>query len=93
MKHASHPEEISKLKVDDLDATIQEVQDDVNLIKQNGVNKIILLSHLGIDFDRNIAQKVNDLDIILGGHTHTLFKEAKKEILPVDFIAGFISKS
>ena len=65
-------------KVDDLDATIKEVQDDVNRIKQNGVNKIILLSHLGIDFERSIAQKVNDLDIIWGGHTHTFFKEAKE---------------
>ena len=32
MKHASHPEEVSKLKVDDLDSTISEIQDDINLI-------------------------------------------------------------
>lgn len=78
MEHTSQPEEISKLNLDNLDSTIAEIQEDVNLIKQNGVNKIILLSHLGVDFDKNIAQKVNDLDVILGGHTHTLFKEAKE---------------
>lgn len=78
MEHTNQPEEISKLNLDNLDSTIAEIQEDVNLIKQNGVNKIILLSHLGVDFDKNIAQKVNDLDVILGGHTHTLFKEAKE---------------
>lgn len=78
MKHANKPEEISRLRVDTIAATIKEIQEDVDKIKQNGINKIILLSHLGIDFDREIAQKVNDVDIILGGHTHTLFTDVKE---------------
>lgn len=75
MEHTARPEQIEALKTDTIDLTIEEIQDDINTLKQNGVNKIILLSHLGVDFDRFIAQKVNDIDVILGGHTHTLFTD------------------
>lgn len=77
IKHSNRPEEVLTLNVDDLERTIQEVQMDIDELKKQGVNKIILLSHLGADVDVEIAKRVNDLDIILGGHTHTLFKEAK----------------
>lgn len=37
---------------------------------------IILLSHLGINTDRQIAKKYNEIDVIIGGHTHhLLYKE------------------
>lgn len=32
----------------------------------------ILLSHCGIDRDREIAERVEGIDIIIGGHSHTL---------------------
>lgn len=76
--HSANAEEIKELRPDDIDLTIREIQDDINSIRQYGVNKIILLSHLGIDFDKLIAQSVNGIDIILGGHTHTLFTEVKE---------------
>lgn len=78
MKHTAQPEEIEKLKPDDIEATISEIREDIELIRQNGVNKIILLSHLGVDMDKQIAEKVEGVDIILGGHTHTLFTEVKE---------------
>lgn len=37
-----------------------------------GVNKIILVTHIGLDQDRLVAQGTTGLDIIVGGHTHTL---------------------
>ncbi len=37
-----------------------------------GVNKIILLSHMGYDEDIALANAVDGVDIIVGGHSHTL---------------------
>ncbi len=36
-----------------------------------GINKIILLSHLGYPQDRELAGRVAGIDIIVGGHSHT----------------------
>jgi 5'-nucleotidase len=40
-------------------------------LKQQGINKIIALTHIGFDNDVLLAQKVSDIDIIIGGHSHT----------------------
>lgn len=37
-----------------------------------GVNKIILLSHLGYQQDMKLAAQVSGVDIIVGGHSHSL---------------------
>ena len=49
-----------------------------DLLKKQGVNKIILLSHLGYEKEKQIAQNVSGIDIILGGHTHNMLPDAKK---------------
>jgi 5'-nucleotidase len=36
-----------------------------------GINKIIILSHLGYENDVKLAKAVAGIDIIVGGHTHT----------------------
>lgn len=35
---------------------------------------IVLLSHLGINDDRRIAERFTEIDVIVGGHTHHLFR-------------------
>ena len=35
---------------------------------------VILLSHLGINDDERVAEEIEGIDVILGGHTHHLFK-------------------
>lgn len=40
-------------------------------LQAQGINKIIALSHLGYEEDVKLAQEVEGLDIIVGGHTHT----------------------
>lgn len=42
------------------------------------VDVIILLSHLGIDFDRQIAQNYPEISVILGAHTHHLLPKGEK---------------
>ncbi|MCJ8150530.1 5'-nucleotidase C-terminal domain-containing protein [Shinella sedimenti] len=41
-------------------------------IEAEGVNKIILLSHVGYKRDKEIAAAVEGIDVIVGGHSHTL---------------------
>ena len=51
---------------------ILAVQKAVNELTQKGVNKIILVSHLGYDVDQALAAQTRGVDIIVGGHSHTL---------------------
>ncbi|PGV53414.1 metallophosphoesterase [Bacillus sp. AFS037270] len=44
----------------------------VDGFKQQGINKIICLSHLGYSSDQYLAVKVKGIDIIVGGHSHTV---------------------
>ncbi len=44
-------------------------------IKQQNVEKILVLSHVGLARDRQIAQNVADIDAIIGGHSHTLLMD------------------
>ena len=50
----------------------QVVQSNVEELTSAGVNKIIVLSHIGYAADLELAQTVTGVDIIIGGHSHTL---------------------
>ncbi len=41
-------------------------------LESQGIDKIILLSHVGLPRDREIAAAVSGIDVIVGGHSHTL---------------------
>ena len=66
------------ISVDDEEQTIKELQEEVNKLKEQGLNKIILLSHTGNKFEKKIAQSVSGIDVILGGHSHELIKGVKQ---------------
>lgn len=55
------------LLTDELTAAQQEI----DALKAQGVNKIILQSHIGYDFDQKIAQQLTDVDVIVGADSHT----------------------
>ncbi|MDN2662167.1 bifunctional UDP-sugar hydrolase/5'-nucleotidase [Psychromonas sp. 14N.309.X.WAT.B.A12] len=44
----------------------------VKAIQAAGINKIILLSHLGYEGDKDLAKAVTGISLIVGGHTHVL---------------------
>ena len=48
-----------------LKGAVKEVQD-------QGVNKIIVVSHVGYERDKEIAAAVDGIDVIVGAHSHTL---------------------
>lgn len=63
----------NQVSVYDPTETINELNKEVKNLEKQGINKIILVSHLGYfgeGGDLNIAQKTEGIDVILGGHTH-----------------------
>ncbi len=53
----------------DLNSTVASY---VSELENQGINKIILLTHLGYDEDVALAGSVEGVDIIVGGHSHTM---------------------
>ena len=70
--------QLEGITVDNIPKTIQEIQAEVNSLKEKGINKIILLSHSGYEVDKAIAKYVDGLDVILGGHSHDLIEGIKE---------------
>lgn len=56
------------VRVLDLKSSVQAAVD--GLTKQ-GINKIVLLTHIGYAEDKALATQLHDVDIIVGGHSHT----------------------
>ncbi len=50
----------------------RSVGESVALLTALGVNKIIVLSHIGYDEDVKLAHSVAGIDVVVGGHSHTL---------------------
>lgn len=46
-----------------------------DLKKQHKVDFVVVLSHLGFEEDKLLAEKVDGIDLICGGHTHTTIKK------------------
>lgn len=65
------------LQILSLDETIKQVQKDVNNLKEQGIDKIIVLSHIGYEGDMLMARATEGVDIILGGHSHDLLRDVK----------------
>ncbi|MDD3437469.1 MAG: bifunctional UDP-sugar hydrolase/5'-nucleotidase [Candidatus Gastranaerophilales bacterium] len=70
--HLSDPEEYGDFNIMPPEKTVPLLQAEVDRMKAQGVNKIILLSHVGYQDDFKLAQAVEGLDIIIGGHNHDL---------------------
>ncbi len=73
-QRATHPDYHKDCTAHDLDTTTKLIQHEINELKKQGINKIILLSHLGLERDKEVAKKTDGIDVIIGGHTHELLK-------------------
>ncbi|WP_234396896.1 5'-nucleotidase C-terminal domain-containing protein [Bacillus massiliglaciei] len=52
-----------------------KTKETIAALEEKGINKIIVLSHLGYYADQKLADEVEGIDVIVGGHTHTLLTE------------------
>ena len=57
---------------------IDSLQADIEELTEQGVTKIIALTHVGFPKDQEIAEAATDLDVIVGGHSHTLFSNTEE---------------
>lgn len=64
-------------EVQSFEDTVANVTNQVKQLQQQGLNKIIVLSHLGRELDQKLAQRVPGIDIIVGGHSHDVIDGIK----------------
>jgi len=50
---------------------IETVAAEAKRLKESGVDIIIAAGHSGYDIDQELAAEVEDLDLVVGGHSHT----------------------
>ena len=67
------------VNVFDFEHTVSALQKEINSLKAKGINRIILLSHVGYDTDKQLASQLDGVDIIIGGHTHSVVEGANKK--------------
>lgn len=48
-------------------------------LEAQGIRHIIVVTHLGLERDRELARSVNGVDVIVGGHTHTYLGPGSKD--------------
>ncbi|CDN55331.1 5'-nucleotidase, ecto (CD73) [Neorhizobium galegae bv. officinalis bv. officinalis str. HAMBI 1141] len=57
---------------------VAKITEAVQGLKAQGVDKIIALTHVGYPRDLAIIAKIPDVDVVVGGHTHTLLSNVAK---------------
>ncbi len=70
----------------DISEVIKIIQSAVDSLEQNGVNKIILLSHGGIEFSKSIATLVKGVDIIVTGGTRLIMGDNTDTLFSSEFV-------
>ncbi|CAN7255934.1 MULTISPECIES: 5'-nucleotidase C-terminal domain-containing protein [unclassified Agrobacterium] len=58
---------------------VAKISEQVQKLKQDGVNKIIALTHVGYPRDLEFIAKIPDVDVVVGGHTHTLLSNTDQK--------------
>ncbi len=56
------------VKLRDLESSVQAA---VDALRSNGINKVILVTHIGYEEDQALAKQLHGVAIIVGGHSHT----------------------
>jgi 2',3'-cyclic-nucleotide 2'-phosphodiesterase (5'-nucleotidase family) len=64
---STHPKNVIDIKFESPEETVKKYVDEL----RDKTDIIVVLSHIGFHADRVLAEKVNGIDIIIGGHSHT----------------------
>ncbi|MEM9787237.1 MAG: metallophosphoesterase, partial [Pseudomonadota bacterium] len=67
---------------------VESLQADVAALTEEGVDIIIALTHVGVNKDMMIAEQVDGLDAVVGGHSHTLFSNTEEGALAYPTMVG-----
>ncbi|OLY82002.1 5'-nucleotidase [Smittium mucronatum] len=69
---------------------VKSVNDCIEKLHTSGINRIILLTHIGYDFDKKLAESINPgVSVIVGGHSHSFLYSGKdKSVIGQNKIMG-----
>ncbi|MFN7155438.1 MAG: bifunctional metallophosphatase/5'-nucleotidase [Acidovorax sp.] len=60
----------------DPDTTFQDetvaAQREIDALRAKGIDKVIVLSHIGYEYDKQVAARLSGVDVVVGGDSHTL---------------------
>ncbi|MEA2077339.1 MAG: bifunctional UDP-sugar hydrolase/5'-nucleotidase [Candidatus Marinimicrobia bacterium] len=68
------PQNLKGIEVTDPVLTTQNL---INTLGSRGIDLFVVVSHMGIGADRRLAEAVPEIDLIVGGHSHTYMREAE----------------
>lgn len=85
LKNLTLPDKISGLRISSYEETLGKYLPE---IKKTKPDLIVVLSHIGVDDDRELAKKFPEVNIFVGGHSHTPLREPIKENRSVIVQAG-----
>lgn len=57
---------------------VECIREEAKRLKAEGVEILIALGHSGFDVDKKIAKEVEDIDLVIGGHTNTFLYNGKQ---------------
>lgn len=57
-------------------AAVDTAREYVPRLRREGAQVVVALTHLGLGADKALAQEVEGIDVIVGGHSHNRMKEA-----------------
>ncbi|MGV8073047.1 MAG: bifunctional metallophosphatase/5'-nucleotidase [Syntrophobacteraceae bacterium] len=80
------PSNVSGLSFSDPEAVLPQI---IATVRNQKVNLVILLSHCGLDADRELAAKLSGIDVIIGGHSHTVVTDPVVEHGTIIVQAGY----
>ncbi len=50
---------------------IEPIKEEVDKLTKQGINKIVLITHCGLPYEKILAKELPQVDVIVGGHSHT----------------------
>ncbi|WP_249729253.1 5'-nucleotidase C-terminal domain-containing protein [Acidovorax sp. CCYZU-2555] len=76
----------------DADTTFEDetvaAQREIDALRAKGVNKIVVMSHIGYDYDKTVIPKLSGVDVVVGADSHTLLGPASLATYGVGSPAG-----
>ena len=64
------------------------VQAEVDKLTEEGVDKIVVVSHSGYGVDQRVAENTTGVDVIVGGHTNSLLGDMEAAVGPYPTMVG-----
>ncbi|KAL6259900.1 hypothetical protein P5V15_009811 [Pogonomyrmex californicus] len=56
---------------------VESIRREVKKLKEQGIDILIAVGHSGFEVDKKIAREVEDIDLVIGGHTNTFLYRGK----------------